>query len=132
MIATANLEYIVALREMQPATAHLVAHYLNHNSATSAGRLIDLVRQGLATRRKFDPMQRAPLTEHEIEIRRRWKNGGFIEAGEKLTCSRIGKRPYLYELTPAAFAAAEHLGEALATLEREIANHEPEQQRRTA
>lgn len=134
MINRTNLDYIIALHAMQPATANLVAFHTKQNNATAAGNLVELVRLGLATRRKFDPMKRAPLTDHEIEIRRRWKNGGIIEPGEKWPRQApTGKRPYLYELTPAAATAAEHLGEALATLEWEIANNDRQQpQRRTA
>lgn len=121
MIHTSTLEYIVALRELQPATADLVAFSLQQNCATSAGRLVEMVRMGLATRRKFDPFKRAPMTADEIRDR---------QNGIKNSHCRIGKRPFLYELTPAAHAAAEHLGEALATLEWEIANNESEQQRR--
>jgi hypothetical protein len=120
MIHTSTLEYIVALRELQPATADLVATTLQHNTATSAGRLVEMVRMGLATRRKFDPFKRAPLSADEIRDRR---------IGIKNNGCKIGKRPYLYELTDAANAAAEHLGEALATLEWEIANNESGHQR---
>lgn len=123
MIRTALFETMIALHEMQPADVRLVALTTGVNDSTVASRLVELERLGLATRRKFDPFKRAPMTDTE----RRDRQNGIRTSG-----CRTGKRPWLYELTPAATAAAEHLGEALATLEWEIANNGHEQQRATA
>jgi len=122
MIRTALFETMIALREMQPATVSLVSLATGVNESTVASRLCDLVELQLATRRKFDPFSRAPLTAEE---RRDRING--MKDGQ----GRTGKRPWLYELTPDATMAAEHLHHAMQLLE--TANDERQQQtRRTA
>lgn len=121
MIATPNLEYLFALLDVQPATVSLVATTMNHNDSTSAGRLTELVRLGLATREKFDPFKRAPLTDSE----RRDRQMGIRRSG-----CHSGKRPWLYKLTPTANQAATNLRNAMRELE--TATDEQPNQRRSA
>lgn len=109
MIQAATVETIVALYRSQPATAELVALTCGQQIATTSGRLVALVRAGLATRRKFDRFERVPITPAE-------EFHGVVR--------KIGKRPYVYELTPAAAHAAAHLSRALDLLAVEEKHHE--------
>lgn len=108
MIHTSKIEYLFALLDVQPATCGLVAVTVSHNVSTSSSRLNELVRMGLATRTKFDPFERAPLSETE----RRDRQIGIRNSG-----CRSGKRPWLYELTPTANLATENLRCAMRELE---------------
>lgn len=115
MLTRANLNTLVTLYRCEPATAELAGITCNQETATTAGRLVELVRLGFATRRKFDPLERAPLTEDERQARR---------DGWPTWRRRTGKRPYLYELTPSARHAAQHLARAFDLLETEENDNE--------
>ena len=104
MINRVSLDYMVALLAVQPATCKLVGITVGQNEATASGALVRLHRLGLATRFKRDPMRNAPLTDDE-------------KRGLTLYRKPIGKRPYLYELTPGAASAAVLLADAFTILE---------------
>lgn len=125
-----NLDYMVALAAVQPATARLVAITIDQADATAAGALVRLVSLGLATRSKPDPLADAPLTDWEKVAQRRWKNGlAPLRGGDDTAPWRppSGKRPYLYQLTPAATIAAGHLCEAFQILEQRNDDNDQQQ-----
>ncbi|MCK5496375.1 MAG: hypothetical protein KAI80_08195 [Hyphomicrobiaceae bacterium] len=104
MINRVTLDYMVALLTVQPATCKLVGITIGQNEATASGALVRLKRLGLATRFKRDPLRNAPLSEKE--------KLGFV-----VGVLPAGKRPYLYELTPAAMTAAALLADAFTILD---------------
>ena len=107
MINRTSLDYMVALLSVQPATCKLVGITVGQNEATASGALVRLHRQGLAIRFKRDPLRNAPLSDDE-------KNGFAASP-----CVPVGKRPYLYELTPHAADAAELLAQAFDVLDQQ-------------
>lgn len=107
MINRVSLDYMVALLAVQPATCKLVGITVGQGEATASGALVRLHRLGLAIRFKRDPLRNAPLTEDEKR--------GFAAS----PCVPVGKRPYLYELTPHAADAAALLADAFELLKQE-------------
>lgn len=106
MINRVTLDYMVALLAVQPATCKLVGITVGQGEATASGALVRMMRLGLATRFKRDPLRNAPLSAAEKD--------GFH--GQVL---RVGKRPYLYELTPHGAEAAALLEQAFAVLDQQ-------------
>lgn len=98
-----TLEYVVALDACQPATCKLVGITRGHKEATASSVLVKMLKKGLATRYKRDPLEDAPLSEKE-------------RMGLEVYRVPCGKRPYLYELTPAGKRLAHYLAPALTIL----------------
>jgi hypothetical protein len=106
MINRVTLDYMVALLSVQPATCKLVGITVGQGEATASGALVRLHRLGLARRFKRDPFRNAPMTDAE-------------KMGFTTRVAPVGKRPYLYELTPQAAEAAALLADAFTVLNQQ-------------
>jgi len=101
---TSQIETLAALYLLQPATVSAVLNYLGKSLTSGSEPLLQLVRLGLAERKKWQPP--------DVEITEAMRAGL-----EEIPHGRTGKRPYLYQLTPAADAAGHYLHEALQIIE---------------
>lgn len=89
-LGPSEMETLIAMRLVAPATIKLIDFKRGRTGAVSS--MPNLMKKGLADRHKADMQE--PLTSDEIA------------AGRRL---RIGKRPYLYDLTPTGKTVAHHL-----------------------
>lgn len=89
-LTTAQIEVLVALHKLAPVSVGALGIYFGHEPHAPLRQLCDA---GLVQRYKWQP----PKLTREQALHAR---------------SRVGKRPYLYELAPGAAAAAEHLATA--------------------
>lgn len=103
----AQIETLAALHVLQPATVSAVQTYLGLPPANGCDALRQLIGFGLVERRKWQPP--------DIEITEAMRTGL-----EPMPHGRTGKRPYLYQLTPAARVAAFYLHKAFQKLPETI------------
>lgn len=107
-LTTQNIDHLVAVYVMQPATTIAISTYLGRRSDYANGGLIALQKLGLVERVKAPP---GPATTDE-------ERDGFVDGKRK-----AGKRPYLYRLTATATAAAYHYHQALQALDNRETDH---------
>lgn len=90
-LSPSEVDILITLNEVEPADVRLI-DFSMAKRRTSASVLPRLVRKGLAIRKRADAQ--VPLSRDE-----KWE-------GKHL---RIGKRPYMYELTKPGKTVAHHL-----------------------
>ncbi len=104
-LTSAQIRALVAIYVLQPATTTAINFYLGRADKFGNDAVASLVDLKLVERYKWTPPELPPMTEAQ--------RLGFEDYPHK---PKIGKRPYLYRLTPAASAAAFHLHEAMQAL----------------
>jgi hypothetical protein len=107
ILSRAQIEVLAALHVMQPTTVNALLTYLGQIPTNGCSALIELVRLGLVERYKWSPPEIA-ITEN--------MRAGF----EPMPVGKFGKRPYLYQLTPATETAGKYLHLALQSITETI------------
>lgn len=101
VLPSAQINVLVALFEVQPCTVSVLKSRIGAHVAGADRQMTRLRELGLVRRRKYRPPKQ---TREQIL--------GFAER----TTRGVGKRPYLYALTPRGRVVARHLHAAMLAL----------------